>query len=201
MTLTATPQAPTAVTATSVEAAASGQAATPGRRHAGLAILALVLALLAPLFLNTATASARGRTSTEITIARSVLTTLNTERHAHGLRPLVMDYRLIVSARRHNLAMAAAQTMSHQLPGEAPFTTRILRAGYHWTWAGENIGWHSVMTATAANQLETMMYNEKAPNDGHRRNILNTHFTNIGVDIYLDQAHHKLWLTTDFGRP
>jgi uncharacterized protein YkwD len=48
-------------------------------------------------------------------------------------------------------------------------------------------------------QLELLMYREKPPNDGHRRNILNHGFRNVGVDIYVDAAHHKLWLTTDFG--
>jgi uncharacterized protein YkwD len=43
------------------------------------------------------------------------------------------------------------------------------------------------------------MYNETPPNDGHRLNILNTHYRNVGVDVYFDKVHHKLWLTTDFG--
>lgn len=197
MSTTTTTPAPTSPAPTTADTTPTG----PRRRHhLTVLILTLVAGLLTPLFLNTATASAR-RTSNEIAIATSVLSTINAERKAHGLHPVTMNYQLIVSARRHNLAMAAAQTMSHQLPGEAFFATRITRAGYHWSWAGENIGWNYTMTSTAANQLETMMYNEKAPNDGHRRNILNTHFTNVGVDIYLDQPHHKMWLTTDYGRP
>jgi uncharacterized protein YkwD len=44
------------------------------------------------------------------------------------------------------------------------------------------------------------MYNEKAPNNGHRLNILSSKFRQVGVDVYLDRTHHKVWLTTDFGR-
>jgi uncharacterized protein YkwD len=56
------------------------------------------------------------------------------------------------------------------------------------------------MNTGGVRRLETLMYHEKAPNDGHRRNILNSHFRNVGVDVYIDRAHHKVWLTTDFGR-
>jgi uncharacterized protein YkwD len=134
-----------------------------------------------------------------VTIANAVLSQLNAERRAHGLPALVMHSRLVASAHAHNLAMAAANTMSHQLPGELNFASRILRAGYDYRTAGENVGWNSLMTQAGALYLETLMYNEVPPNDGHRRNILSTSYRHIGIDIYFDAAHHKLWLTEDFG--
>ncbi|MDT4945595.1 MAG: hypothetical protein QOH14_2328, partial [Pseudonocardiales bacterium] len=33
-----------------------------------------------------------------------------------------------------------------------------------------------------------------------RRVILNPVYRDVGVDIYMDGAHHKMWLTEDFGR-
>ena len=71
--------------------------------------------------------------------AQTMLTLLNAERAAHLLPPLTMNSMLISSAHQHNLAMAAADTMSHQLPHEAYFAVRISRAGYDWQAAGENI--------------------------------------------------------------
>jgi uncharacterized protein YkwD len=133
--------------------------------------------------------------------AQGVLTVLNDERRAHHLAPLHLNPDLIRSAHRHNLAMARANTMSHQLPREPYFATRMTQAGYHWSWAGENIGWNSEQTLQGALYLERIMYVEKPPNDGHRLNILNKHYTDIGVDIYYDAQHHKIWLTEDFGRP
>lgn len=112
---------------------------------------------------------------------------------------LRMNAALCRSARRHDIAMARANRMSHQLPGERPFTARIARAGYKWRTAGENVGWNGLVSRRGAVQLELLMYREKPPNDGHRRNILNRGFRNAGVDIYVDAVHHKLWLTTDFG--
>jgi uncharacterized protein YkwD len=131
--------------------------------------------------------------------ASAVLSQLNAERRAHGLPALTMNSRLVASAHAHNLAMAAANTMSHQLPGELDFASRILRAGYNYRTAGENVGWNSLITQAGALYLETLMYNEVPPNDGHRRNILSTSYREIGVDIYFDNVHHKLWLTEDFG--
>lgn len=134
-------------------------------------------------------------------IAENVLGMLNAERSAHGLPALTMNAKLIASARGHNLDMARQNAMSHQLPHEAYFATRIERAGYHYSWAGENIGWNSDMSLAGVRQLETMMYHETPPNDGHRRNILSKHYANVGIDVYFDHVNDKVWLTQDFGRP
>ena len=133
------------------------------------------------------------------TAARAVLAQLNSERAAHGLRALRMDSRLVSSAHTHNLTMAAHNQMSHQLPGEAWFADRILAAGYPYVYAGENVGWNSVRTVAGALQLETMMYTERPPNDGHRQNILSPHYTQVGIDVYVDPGTGKIWLTEDFG--
>ena len=54
------------------------------------------------------------------------------------------------SAHGHDLAMAAANQLSHQLPGEPDLGTRETNAGVSWTAAGENIGWTSDMTQAGA---------------------------------------------------
>ena len=133
--------------------------------------------------------------------ARQMLGLLNQERRAHGRRPLTMAWRLRESAHRHNARMAKANVMSHQLPGEAFFATRISRTGYKWRAAGENIGWNSNLTASGILALEKEMYHEVAPNDGHRVNILSRSFTQVGIDVVYDARHHKLWFTQDFGAP
>jgi uncharacterized protein YkwD len=158
--------------------------------------------VVASLFISVGPASAitvPERTALENSIAWAVKNLMVTERALHGVPYIGMSKNLQLSARRHNIAMARANTMSHQLPGEPYFGTRITQAGYIWDYAGENIAWNSAMSTAGALTLEKMMYNEVAPNDGHRLNILNRHFSNVGVDVYLDWTHHKLWLTTDFG--
>ena len=133
-------------------------------------------------------------------IAMAVLSMLNSERAANRLPGLHMNGMLISSAHAHNLMMARYDTMSHQLPGEAFFGDRILAAGYNYQYAGENVGWNSDMTQQGALDLESIMYNETPPNDGHRQNILSPNFVDVGIDIYFDSVHRKLWLTEDFGK-
>jgi uncharacterized protein YkwD len=138
--------------------------------------------------------------SSQSSIAYSVLSALNAERAAHGAAPLSMSSALISSAHHHNLAMAAANTMSHQEPGEAYFSDRISNAGYNWNACAENIGWNSDMSTSGALALETEMYAE-GPGGGHYDNIVNKSYRNVGIDVYFDNVHHKLWLTEDFGDP
>ena len=138
---------------------------------------------------------------TENAIARTVLLTMNAERALHGLPALRMNGNLIKSAHAHNLRMARFNTMSHQLPGEAFLAVRISRTGYTWRMAGENVAWNTDRTTRGALYLERLMYGERAPNDGHRRNILSGSFRHVGIDILIDARTHKLWMTQDFGRP
>lgn len=130
-----------------------------------------------------------------------MVTLLNKERRAHGEKPVTMNKKLTLSAHRHNVTMAKADTMSHQLPGEAFFADRISRTGYNWQSAGENIGWNSNLSNAGIMSLEREMYREKAPDNGHRLNILDKSFTQVGIDVYYDAAHNKLWFTQDFGQP
>jgi uncharacterized protein YkwD len=131
----------------------------------------------------------------------AVLDQLNAERAAHGLKPLKRNKKLDGAAHKHNLAMAKKNTMSHQVKGEKPLGKRVTAAKYKWSTCGENIAWNSDRSEAGVLLLETMMYEEVPPNDGHRRNILSTRFTEVGVDVIEDKTHRKVWLTTDFGRP
>jgi uncharacterized protein YkwD len=141
---------------------------------------------------------AAAATSTESAISTDVLRLLNSERAANHLPALGASTALISSAHRHNLTMAKANLLSHQLPGEPVFSTRISQAGVAWHSAAENIGWTTARTSAGAQGLEQSMYNEKAPNNGHRLNILSTSVHYVGIDVLIDAATGKLWLTEDF---
>jgi uncharacterized protein YkwD len=165
---------------------------------------ALFLMVLVPPLVAAPAASAHThhttRTARENTFADAVLQHINYERARHNLRPLTLCVQLVHSAHRHNVRMAKDNELSHQLPGEAYFATRMEHAGYDWMWAGENIAWNSRMSRYGVVRLQVTMYQERPPDDGHRLNILNSHYRNVGVDVYLDNSHHKVWLTTDFGQ-
>ncbi len=177
----------------------------PARRSGRLRALLVTAAMFLGVFAGTVTTAAPAsaavpsRTATENSIDWAIHTLINNERALHGLAPIHMRPALRLSARRHNVAMAKADAMSHQLPGEPYFGLRMINAGYYWNYAGENIAWNSEMTKAGVVLLERLMYKEKAPADDHRLNILSTHFRHVGVDVYMDKVHHKVWLTTDFG--
>ena len=133
--------------------------------------------------------------------ANRMLDRLNRQRHRLGRAPLHMNSKLILSAHRHDLRMARRNVLSHQLPGEAYFADRISHTGYHWRSCGENIGWTSDRSVRGLLALEDAMFHEKPPNNGHRLNIINRSFRDVGIDVYWDRTHHKLWFTQDFGQP
>jgi uncharacterized protein YkwD len=92
--------------------------------------------------------------------------------------------------------------LEHQCPGESGLGDRFTAQGVRWTSAGENIGFGSsgsrdAQIIEAANGLTDSMLAEKPPNDGHRKNLLNTGFKRIGLSIVRD-AKGITWMTQDF---
>jgi len=143
-------------------------------------------------------AGATGATAQEAQIAQAVFQAINQSRAANGLTPLTWSTALANSARQHDLTMQAANTLSHQLPGEAAFGDRERQQGVNWSWAAENIGGTSDQTVKGALGLHQAMMSEQPPDDGHRQNILTTSGNIVGIAILIDQQHGQLWLTEDF---
>ena len=111
-----------------------------------------------------------------------------------------LNSKLVSSAHTHNVAMAKANTLSHQLNGEAALGSRVSGAGYDWSAVGENIAYNTSRSESGVLAVQEAMYNEKPPNDGHRKNILSKTYVDVGIDVINDSAHGKVWLVTDFGR-
>jgi len=137
------------------------------------------------------------------TSAGQVLALINQARSAAGLPPLTITAGLDSSASAHNLTMAGGCGLSHQCPAEPDLGARETAAGVLWSACGENIGEGGPVADTPAAiaqmavGLTQDMLNEKPPDDGHRRNILSSSFTHIGIAIYLDSSG-TVWLTQDF---
>ena len=146
------------------------------------------------------TASSSSDYATRSDWADAVLDELNAERADHGLPALKLNSKLVSSAHTHNLAMAKADTLSHQLSGEAALGSRVSAAGYNWSTVGENIAYNSSRSQSGVLAVQKAMFNEKPPDDGHRENILSKKFVDVGIDVINDSVHGKVWLVTDFGR-
>jgi uncharacterized protein YkwD len=134
---------------------------------------------------------------------QQVLDLINRARAQQGLPAYRLLDGLNGSAAQHNQVMAGGCGLSHQCPGEAPFGDRETANGVHWSSAGENIGaggpvadTPQAIAAMAVNLTQSML-DERAPNDGHRRNILSSGFTYVGIAVHRD-ASGSVWLTQDF---
>jgi uncharacterized protein YkwD len=138
-------------------------------------------------------------------LVQQLLAQVNQLRAQHGLPPYKLSSGLIASAHLHNLAMIPPNGcgLSHRCPGEPDLGPRIKAQGVNWHTAGENVGEsgpianNDAAILATAKGLTMAMYNEKPPNDGHRRNILSSDFTMIGIDVIRD-AKGTVWLTQDF---
>jgi uncharacterized protein YkwD len=134
-------------------------------------------------------------------IERAMLCFLNAERARYGLRPLRLDRRLSDASRRHAADMARKDYFSHDSLSGASFVDRIRGSGYlrgarRWTVA-ENIAWGSGTRATPRSIGQAWMYSP-----GHRANILNPAYRDIGVGIAAGTPSPGLagaTYATDFG--
>lgn len=121
-----------------------------------------------------------------------VLAIVNTERAKAGCPAVTADDRLTAAARGHSADMAARDYFSHTTPEGVQFATRITDAGYRWSGAGENI---AKGQRTPAAVMTAWMNSS-----GHKANILNCGFKNLGVGVAADATGALLW-TQDFASP
>jgi uncharacterized protein YkwD len=158
---------------------------------------------------HTTTKAARTPTRSKVTVVATddsvlaqVLAHINQARVDAGLSTLTLDDDLSKASALHNQLMINGCGLSHQCSGEESIGPRFSAQGVKWTSAGENIGFGSsggsdAEIITAANGLTDSMLAEKPPNDGHRKNLLNTGFKHIGLSVVRD-SKGVTWMTQDF---
>jgi uncharacterized protein YkwD len=108
----------------------------------------------------------------------ATLCLLNTQRRAHGLKKLRDNGKLDLASRRHANDMARRNYFAH-----GDFVGRIraahyLRGANRGYTLGENIAWGSDVLATPQQIVKAWM-----ASPGHKANILNGLFQDIGVGI------------------
>jgi len=145
----------------------------------GLAIAALPFAV--------ARAAAPGEPISAI--EQEVVDLVNAERAKVGAAPLTVNYSLMEAAWSHNEHMVATGCFSHNRCGNGDPGDRIKKTGYQAVTWGENI---AKGQRTPAAVMTAWMNSS-----GHRRNILNSKFTDIGV---AHNANGPTW-TQVFGTP
>ena len=107
--------------------------------------------------------------------AREVVDLVNAERAKAGCKALSINDKLMTAAQRHSQDQADHQNMSHTGSDGSNAGLRLDRVGYAWRTYGENVAWNQ---KTPAAVMDAWMNSS-----GHRANILNCAFTEIGVGI------------------
>ncbi|MFB4303051.1 CAP domain-containing protein [Actinomadura sp. NTSP31] len=120
--------------------------------------------------------------------ASQVVTLVNAERAKHGCRALTVNSKLARAAQGHSADMHARNFFEHTNPDGKDPGDRITAAGYRWSSYGENI---AKGQSTPASVMQAWMNSA-----GHRANILNCGYKEIGVGVVLSGG--PFW-TQDFG--
>jgi uncharacterized protein YkwD len=126
---------------------------------------------------------------------------VNQERAKNGLSPLTLNAALTSAALSHSRDMSARDFFDHIGSDGSAFWERIIRAGYGALAAGgENIA--------AGYASPSAVFNAWMNSSGHRDNILNPNFSDIGIgyvyepnDTYPDNIGYKHYWTQDFASP
>lgn len=121
--------------------------------------------------------------------AAQVIALVNKERAAAGCGPLKEDSQLRNAAQGHSDDMARRDYFEHTDPDGGDPGTRTTAAGYRWSTYGENIA--------KGQQTPESVMNSWMNSPGHRANILNCSFKDIGVGVH--QGPGGPWWTQNFG--
>ncbi|MEM1256346.1 MAG: CAP domain-containing protein [Cyanobacteria bacterium P01_H01_bin.21] len=113
--------------------------------------------------------------SSIISVRNNVLRFANYLRQRRGKHPLRLDSRLTKAAQVHSEDMARHKTISHIGSDGSSFGIRIRRTGYRYRTAAENV---AIGQKSSREVVKAWM---QSP--GHRRNILSSKYTEIGIGI------------------
>jgi uncharacterized protein YkwD len=190
-------ESPSASSAASPSATASASAspsasATPSRTASRPASSTNKRRTTAPATQPAKTTQAPSGGSGSSTVAGEVLRLVNVERDKAGCKALSSESHLVAAAQKHTDLQADQNTMSHQLPGEASMGDRVTAAGYKWRGLGENV---AAGYTSAASVMDGWM---NSP--GHKANILNCNFEEIGVGLAKSSSGTQYW-TQVFATP
>jgi uncharacterized protein YkwD len=171
-----------------------------------LALTATLLTLPTAPSASAATAACRGANlaptpARAAAVRRATLCLLNRQRAAHRLPRLREHRSLSHAAARYAHLMVAKRFFDHVSPAGSTMAQRVKRTNYlkhtHGWSLGENLAWGSGGAATPARIVSAWMHSA-----GHRANILNRSFREIGIGLALGSPHGRSGATyvNEFGR-
>lgn len=143
-----------------------------------------------PAATTTASTSAQSTNGTASEV-QTALNLVNADRKAQGLQALTFNSSLAKVADTYAKTMIERGFFSHYTPeGQSPFD-RMKAAGIAYTYAGENLAINNSVQAA-----EKAFMNSA----GHRANILNTNYTQIGIGVR-HAANGSTYVVQEFIKP
>lgn len=137
-------------------------------------------------------------------VREATLCLINAEREERGLRALSRHGELLEAAQDYSRLMVRKRFFGHVSPGGSTLTTRVRRGTTYLRgvrrWAlGENLAWGTGSRSTPASVVRAWMRSS-----GHRRNILNRRFRQIGIGVSMGsprtgRKRPAATYTTNFG--
>ncbi|MDD2973327.1 MAG: CAP domain-containing protein [Lachnospiraceae bacterium] len=122
--------------------------------------------------------------NTDLSYARQVVNLVNVERSKEGLSPLTLDTKVTTAA---NVRATEIQTsFSHTRPNGSSFSTVLGENGVSYRGSGENIAYGQ----RSPEEVVTGWMNSA----GHRANIMNQNFKNIGVGHAQNSNGTQYWV-------
>lgn len=115
---------------------------------------------------------------------------LNSDRVRYNLPRLTLDPQLCRIARIKSEDMRDNQYFAHTSPTYGDVRDMLNHFGYRYSAAGENIAHHATVEKSQAALISS---------PGHRRNILSTAYTKVGIGVALDKSGF-VYLTQIFVR-
>jgi uncharacterized protein YkwD len=121
-----------------------------------------------------------------------VLALTNAERQVAGLEPLVANPDLAQAAQSYANVLASGDCFNHTCGSQPALSDRINATGYtNWNALGENIaGGYVTPEQVVAGWMAS---------PGHRANILNSHYTEIGLGYAVGGGQFSIYWTQEFG--
>lgn len=119
-----------------------------------------------------------------LTYAEQILKLVNKERTKAGLSSLKMDTDITAAANVR--AKEIKQSFSHTRPNGTSFSSVLKEQGVSFRGSGENIAW--------GQKSPEQVTNAWMNSEGHRANILNKNFKNIGIGHYQDSTGRNHWV-------
>ena len=161
-------------------------------RNFSLAIFVCVVGVWCPA--APSMARSRSESAASSRVAAAVVQLTNVERSHYRRAALRANPRLMRAAQLQADQMAQAGHMAHVLPeARYPRTEdRVAAADYRWRMLGENVAFGQ---ANAVKVLDSWMHSR-----GHRTNILNATFTEMGAGYAIDRSGRPYYVQV-FGRP